>query len=60
MFFNDVMPMLRAVPLGLVPVTGSLPNVKNCAIGGATVKVHKEVHEMDFIQPPLPWLTPSA
>jgi hypothetical protein len=60
MFVYNVLPMFRPIPFGFVAITATFTNVKNFAIGGSTMKVHKEIHSGNYITPPLPWATPVA
>jgi hypothetical protein len=56
MFVYNVLPMFRPIPFGFVAITATFTNVKNSAIGGSAMKVHKEIHSDDYITPPLPWV----
>jgi hypothetical protein len=55
MFIGNIVPMLRTVPFGFVPVSSAFPNVKHFSSRGAAVKVDKKVHAVLYFTPPLPW-----
>jgi hypothetical protein len=59
MFIDNVVPMLRTVPLGFVPVSSAFSNVKHFSSRGAAVKIDKKVHTGLYFTPPLPWNTPA-